>query len=369
MSTFRRLGALVAVLATVAVLTGCISLSMAQPKRSPTMALETLVPAQHFGTNDKVLLVGLDGLLTAAPDTGGFLSGPSTLERLRDVLDHAEKDPSIRAILLRIDSPGGSVAASDLIHHELVAFKKKTKCKIVAVCMGMAASGGYYSAMAADAIYVHPTSIVGSIGVIGLFPNLAGLSGKIGVDVRVVKSGEFKDMGSMWRPFSDPDRAILQGMIDSMFERFVTVVREGRPKLDEATVRRLADGRIYTAQEAVTLGLVDAMGYMDDAFAAARKAAGLSDAALVAYARPGQYVGHYYAETGSLAPRAGAEGATGSGTAGSGMTGSGTANSGAAGAAGATAAPQIHLFDLNLGGGAWSALPKAEGPFYYLWMP
>lgn len=348
MGTFRRFGALVAVLATVAALTGCFSLSMGSPKRSPWMSLETLVPAQSVWTSDKVLLVGLDGVLTASPDSGGFLSGPSTLERLRDVLDHAEKDPSIRALLLRIDSPGGSVIASDLIHHELVTFKKKTGRKIVAVCMGMAASGGYYSAVAADAIYVHPTSIVGSIGVIGLFPNLAGLSGKIGVDMRVVKSGEFKDMGSMWRPFSDPDRAILQGTIDSMFERFVTVVREGRPHLDEATVRRLADGRIYTAQEAVTLGLADGMGYMDDAFAQARKVAGLSDAALVAYHRPGQYVGHYYAETGSAAPQAGAEGSAGPG---------------------AQAAPQVHLFDLNLGGGAWSGLPKAEGPFYYLWMP
>lgn len=350
MSTLRRLCAFVALLAAIAALTGCMSLAMAPSKRSPWMSLETLVPAQHFWTTDKVLLVGLDGVLTAAPGSGGLLSDPSTLVGLRDVLDRAEKDSSIRAILLRIDSPGGSVAASDLIHHELATFKKKTDRKIVAVCMGMAASGGYYSAMAADTIYVHPTSIVGSIGVIGMFPNLAGLTGKIGVDVRVVKSGEFKDMGSMWRPFSDPDRAILQAMIDSMYEGFVKVVCEGRPKLDEATVRRLADGRIYTAQEAVTLGLADAVGYMDDAFAAARKAAGLSDAALVAYHRPDQYVGHYYAQTGTPTPQAGGQDSQGQGA--------------------AAAPPQVHLFDLNLGeGGTGFGLPKAEGPFFYYWMP
>jgi protease-4 len=236
-------------------LSGCISIPLS--RRSADLRSEVLVEPEHFATRwsgDSVLLVELNGVLSAEPETGGFLSEPGTLVHLKDALKKAEEDPFVQALLVRIDSPGGSVTASDLIYTELKRFKERTKKKVVAVCMGTAASGGYYAAMAADYIVVHPTTVTGSIGVISMYPNLSGLAKLARVDMRVLKSGERKDMGSMWREMEPAEREILQGVINSMYERFLEVVAAGRPNLSADKIRELADGRIYTAQQAVELG-------------------------------------------------------------------------------------------------------------------
>jgi protease IV len=317
-------------------LSGCMRLALFAPGRGPEMVLETLIPAESRWNDDKVLLLAIDGMLSARADRGGWVSRPGTLVLVKDVLQRAEKDPSIRAVVLRIDSPGGSVTASDLIYTEIKAFKERTGKKVVAACMGVAASGGYYVAMAGDRVLVHPTTVTGSIGVIGLFPDLAGLSGKFGFDMRVVKSGEHKDMGSMWRPFSEEERGIFQAMIDEMYERFLSVIVEGRPKLAADTIRRLADGRVYTAKQAVGLGLADEIGYLDDAFARAKQLAGLPDAALVTYKRPYSYRGHYYASSQSAEPARAAQ------------------------------PTEFNLLHLDLTPSA--AFPEG-GPFHYLWLP
>jgi protease-4 len=317
-------------------LCGCMRLALFEPGRGPEMVVETLIPPESRWTDDKVLLLAIDGVLSARADRGGWVSRPGTLVLVKDVLQRAEKDPSIRAVVLRIDSPGGSVTASDLIHAEIKAFKEKTGKKVVAACMGVAASGGYYVAMAGDRVLVHPTTVTGSIGVIGLFPDLAGLSGKIGFDMRVVKSGGRKDMGSMWRPFSEEERGILQAMIDEMYERFLSVIVEGRPGLEADTIRRLADGRVYTAKQAVEYGLADEIGYLNDAFARAKELAGLTDAALVTYRRPYGYRGHYYASSETADPARAAQ------------------------------PTEFSLLSLDLAPSA--AFPEG-GPFHYLWLP
>ncbi len=318
-------------------LSGCISIPLS--RRSADLRSEVLVEPEHFATRwsgDSVLLVELNGVLSAEPETGGFLSEPGTLVHLKDALKKAEEDPFVQALLVRIDSPGGSVTASDLIYTELKRFKERTKKKVVAVCMGTAASGGYYAAMAADYIVVHPTTVTGSIGVISMYPNLSGLAKLARVDMRVLKSGERKDMGSMWREMEPAEREILQGVINSMYERFLEVVAAGRPNLSADKIRELADGRIYTAQQAVELGLADEIGYIEDAFRKARELAGLKDAALVAYKQPGDYKGHYYARNSQPTPTA-------------------------------TASPNPSL--LNIQFGQSPATVAENAPFHYLWLP
>lgn len=306
------------------------------PRRSENMVLETLVSPEEFWTTDRVLLLPVDGVLSIEPDTGGLLSRPSPIIGFKDALKRAERDPSIRCVLVRISSPGGGVTASDVMYAELMRFKKKTGKKVVAVMMDVAASGGYYVAMSADRVVAHPTTITGSIGVIALFPGVQGLTNFLGVEMRVVKSGPLKDLGSMWRGFTVQERQILQATIDEMHTRFVEVVDKGRPDLSAERVRELADGRIYTAQQAKEAGLIDEIGYMQDAFEAAKKLAGLEDAALVTYRQPYDYAGHYYAR--AEAPEAPAQ-------------------------------PRAEVNLFRLGSGAGDMLPKAGSPFYYLWLP
>ena len=160
--------------------------------------------------------------------------------------------------------------------------------------MDVAASGGYYLALAADTIVAHPTSVTGSIGVIMLTVNADGLLQKIGVTAAAIKSGPYKDMGSPLRALTPEERAIFQSVIDDLYGQFVAKVAERR-KIPLETARKLGDGRIYTAQQALADKLVDRIGYIPDALALARTAAGVSEARIVVYQRPRDYRATYYA--------------------------------------------------------------------------
>ncbi|MBI3604035.1 MAG: signal peptide peptidase SppA, partial [Nitrospirae bacterium] len=196
---------------------------------------------------------------------------------------------------LRINSPGGTVTASDILYHEVRAFKERRKVPVVASIMDVGASGGYYVAAAADKIFVHPSSVTGSLGVIMLTVNARGLLDKVGVEATAVTSGPRKDMGSPFRPMTEEERAIFQSVINSFYERFLTVVHEGRPNLSPEQIRKLADGRIYSGEQAKAAGLVDAVGYLEDSIEAAKQQAGLSEARVVIYRRPGEYRPNIYA--------------------------------------------------------------------------
>jgi protease-4 len=224
----------------------------------------------------------------------GFYTYPSLLATIKEELTKAAKDDRVKALVVRINSPGGTVTASDIIYHELKTFKNTRNIPIVASIMDVGASGGYYIASAADTVMAHPSSVTGSIGVIMLTMNARGLLEKVGVETNAVTSGPRKDMGSPFRQMLPEERAIFQSVIDSFHQRFLHVVQEGRPNLSAEQIKKLADGRIYSGEQAKESGLVDAIGYLDQAVELAKKKAGLADAKVVTYRRPGEYQNNVY---------------------------------------------------------------------------
>lgn len=260
------------------ILGGCIHVDLFSGKG---VLQETTISGEG---SDKVLLIDISGTLTTSKDSGIF-SEPSLPARLKEELTKAEKDDHIKAIVLRINTPGGTVTSSDILYHELQEFKEKRKVPIISSIMDIGTSGGYYVAMASDYIFAHPSTITGSIGVIMLTLNGQGLLEKIGIQPTAIVSGPKKSMGSPFRAMNDEERAIFQDVIDRLYARFLTVVEKGRPKLAAAKIRQLADGRIYTADVAKTEGLIDEIGYLDDAIERAKKSAKLSEAQVVTYTR------------------------------------------------------------------------------------
>lgn len=188
-------------------------------------------------------------------------------------LKEYREDPRVAAVVLRIDSPGGGVGASQEIYSEVRRLKHSGK-KVVASLGSMAASGGYYIACAADSVISDPGTVTGSIGVIMEFPNSEELLRKVGLGFEVIKSGEHKDAGSPWRSMTPEDRKLLQGVVDDVFSQFVEVVSRER-KLPREQVMALADGRIFSGQQALGNGLVDQLGDMEDAIHLAGRMAGI----------------------------------------------------------------------------------------------
>ena len=209
---------------------------------------------------DRVAMVKIEGIL---------LSSEHVVEELNDYAD----DSSIKAIVIRIDSPGGGVVASQEIYNAVKNAKKEGK-KIIVSMGSVAASGGYYVAAAADKIVANPGTLTGSIGVKMEFANVEKLLEKIGVKGMVVKAGEFKDIGSPYRDMTAQEKKLLQDVIDDVHNQFIKAVAEGR-NLPEAEVRAIADGRIFTGQQALALKLVDQMGDLGDSIRLAGSLAGI----------------------------------------------------------------------------------------------
>src|SRR5574337_959946 len=195
----------------------------------------------------------------------------------KEVIEQLEKyreNPSVKAIVLRINSPGGGVAPSQEIYEELLKTRQTDKKPVVASMGSVAASGGYYIASATDLIVANPGTITGSIGVLLQVPNISGLMQKIGVKSVVVKSGQHKDLASPTREMTDAERQILQGMLDDVHNQFIDVVAKGR-QIDRKKVEAIADGRIFSGREAQSLGLVDQLGNLQDAIERAGTLAGI----------------------------------------------------------------------------------------------
>jgi protease-4 len=246
-------------------------------------------PLQEFviqGTEDgKLLVVTVQGIISTNPEEKFMRTMPSMVQEVVAQLKLAEKDPEIKCVLLKIDTPGGTTTASDILYHEIMAFKRKTGKKIVVAMMDIAASGGYYISLPADQILAHPTTVTGSVGVIFMRPNVTGLMRKIGLEMAVNKSGENKDMGSPFRPSDEKEQTIFQEVTDGLGKRFLNLVAQNR-KLNEAQLSEVSTARIFLAPEALKLGLIDKIGYLDDALEEAKKLAGLpDDAKVIAYRR------------------------------------------------------------------------------------
>ena len=232
------------------------------------------------------LQVPVYGIISSSPPDGFMgVTEMSVLERVERLLDHAEESDKVHGVLLDIDSPGGAIDPSDIIYHRLMGFKERTGKPVVARMNGLAASGGYYVAAAADSIIAHPSTLTGSIGVIMQSLNYAGLFDKVGLDLVTLVSGPNKDLLNPGRPMSDEEREILQGIIDDAYETFVNAVAEGR-SMEMESVLPLADGRIYTARQALDGGLIDAVGYEEELLEMLRAAAGVETVDVVQHKLP-----------------------------------------------------------------------------------
>jgi protease-4 len=251
------------------------------------------VTIEEGRSRDKVLILEVDGIITAASKSGLLTQHESPVASLRERLKKAKTDKKIKAIVLRVNSPGGGVTASDIMYEELRRFRQKSTIPIVACFMDVAASGGYYISMSADRIVCHPTCLTGSIGVIAQLATIDKMLEKLGIEPVTIKSGEHKDMGTPFRVPTDEEKDIMQKLVVSMYNRFVEVVAAGR-KMPRERVIKFADGRVYDAAEAKELGLVDQVGYLEDAIALAEQLGGTEHARVVMYQRPGDYKSNIY---------------------------------------------------------------------------
>jgi protease-4 len=236
-------------------------------------------------------------VITDVPSKRGFglFEEESTVSRVESELRKAAEDSRVKAIVLRINSPGGGVTASDRIYTELVRFKHEHRVPVVAALGDLAASGGYYVACAADRIVAAPTTVTGSIGVILMNLNFEGLLDKVGVRNQTFKAGAHKDILSPFREPTPEERRIVQSILDSLHARFIAVVREGRPHLDVSRLGDLTDGRIFDATQALSAGLVDQVGDVRAAIDVAKQAARVERARVVMYHRADERRDNIYA--------------------------------------------------------------------------
>ena len=277
----------------------------------------------------KILVVDVSHVISDEEREGtlGIGKQESVVARVKEELRQAADDDRVKAVVLRINSPGGTVTASDTLYHMVREFAAKQQVPVIAQLMDLGTSGAYYAALAADDIVAQPTTVTGSIGVIMFGINLEGLLDKVGVKNQTLKAGAHKDIGSPLREMTPEERQILQGVLDDMRGRFVQLVRERRQHANADTFAAVTDGRIVTAGQALQAGLIDRIGYLDDALALARKRAGLTAARVILYRRGNEFSENIYSKAG-------------------------------------TAPAQVNLINFDLG-----ALAGRGPAFMYLWQP
>ncbi|ABO51682.1 signal peptide peptidase A, Serine peptidase, MEROPS family S49 [Desulforamulus reducens MI-1] len=229
--------------------------------------------AENTGVGEQIAVVHIEGtIMSSAP--GGFgTAGVAAADRIVSELKEARENPEIKAVILKLNTGGGTVVGSDEIGREVERVRKSGK-KVVAAMGEMAASGGYWISCKADKIVANPGTFTGSIGVIMQLTEMKDLYNKLGVEVNNIKTGAFKDMGASNKDLSPEERQIFQGLVNDSYEDFIQVVAAGR-KMDPTQVRKLADGRIYTGKQAKQLGLVDELGDFNEAVRITANLAGI----------------------------------------------------------------------------------------------
>lgn len=235
--------------------------------------------------NQKVLIIPVEGIVSNHADFSLVAEHPGMLENITSQLQCAEQDDNIKAVLLKVDSPGGLVTASDILYNEIAKFKKKTGKTIVVSMMDFATSGAYMISLPADMITAHPTTVTGSIGVVFMRPQISGLMDKIGVSVDVSKSGSNKDMGSPFRKPTPDEENLFQHVIDSFNAKFVNLIKKHR-KINPESLAKISTARIFISEDALNLGLIDKICYLEEALDEAKSIAKLpQDARVVIYRR------------------------------------------------------------------------------------
>ncbi|HWQ73830.1 MAG TPA: signal peptide peptidase SppA [Syntrophomonas sp.] len=237
------------------------------------------------GSGGKLALLNLEGIIMENGSASGFSSTYNHRIFLRQ-LETAYTDPNIKGIILQINSPGGGVYESDEVYHRIMELKTRYKKPLVVYMGQQAASGAYYISMAADQIYANRNTMTGSIGVIISTYNFSELAEKIGVQDVTFKSGENKDLLNSLRPVTEQEQTIMQTMVDESYHYFVDIVAQGR-RMNRDQVLQLADGRIYSGTQAKSLGLIDEVGYLQDAIDGAAKLTRTSDPQVLLYEKPG----------------------------------------------------------------------------------
>lgn len=280
---------------------GCV---VVDPRLFQSPPLEEVVVERDegWGVRDKLLLVEVSGMLT--DEMGGLFSrvAGTTPAHLKSILRRAEKDPAIRGVVLRIDSPGGTVTASEQMAREIRLFRDRTGVPVYAHILGLGCSGAYYLAAACDEIRIQPAGITGSIGVIAVLPRYRRLADKIGYEEQVFKSGNLKDLGSGMRDMTEEEKAIFQAMIMENYRRFIDWILANRTAVpDRSVLEKLADGRIYTAAQARESGLVDGVNHLDETVQALKERAGVARVKVIAYSSTGEREPNLFSPSGKAA--------------------------------------------------------------------
>ncbi|MBI5762396.1 MAG: signal peptide peptidase SppA [Planctomycetes bacterium] len=271
--------------------------------RDLTMEEEVVTRAPGF-VSDRIAVIEVSGILMNAHVPGLFSEGEHPVSFTVEKLKAAAEDRRVKAVVLRINSPGGSVTASDSLYQEVLDFKRTSGKPVIAYFQDVAASGAYYMACASDEIMAQRTSVTGSIGVIMQMMDFSRLINMVGVSADAIKSGAFKDSGSPFRTMRPDERDVFQGLVNGFYEQFIDTVQAGRPKLDRKSILKLADGRVYTAEQALENGLIDRIGTMNEAIESAKNKAGIKAANVVMYHRPLDWTPNIYATRPGGSPQA-----------------------------------------------------------------
>lgn len=302
---FARMLNIAAVLMLAGLAGGCGTPSfLITPVSSSHTLHEEVVDKGKGWNSDKIAIIGVEGLLADAK-TGGFLQATENpLSLFTQELDKAAEDDHVKAVVLRVNSPGGTVTTSDTMYQLVQRFRAKTHKPVVAATEEVAASGAYYVCCGCDKIVAHPTSLVGSIGVIFERIDVADGLSKLGVLIDSIHSGTLKDMGSPFKHPSTLEATVMSEMVGDYFTRFQNVVKTNRPVTEQpftAGQKQPADytgiysGRVFSGEEAVKRGLADQTGLLSDAIDLARQLAKSPNAKAILYKRPYGYGGSIYA--------------------------------------------------------------------------
>jgi protease-4 len=300
----------------------------------------TVVQPDGRWASDRVALIDVTGILLNVNKPQLLGAGENPVSLLYEKLREARRDPRVKAVILRLNTPGGTVTATDAMDRLLQRFQHETRKPIVALMMDVAASGGYYLASGADRIVAYPSTVTGSIGVIVQTLSFQPALSRLGIQAEAITSGPNKDVASPLSALTNEHRAVLRSLVDDFYDDFLQVVRERRPHIPPDHFAEVTDGRVMSGKDALSLGLVDQLGDLSDAFSLARQLAGIPSADLILYHRPLAYAGSPYA-TAASPVSVGDNGPTPPGS----------------------ATTQINLAQFNLS----SPFAETGAEFYYLW--